>query len=296
VRDKLKQLCEVFGLPVLETPAAYSSRFCSRSGVPGFRAVEIAPGFENNAPWSWIKEKKDDDGKPTVEAGYIRDLVQQITEAQKIPTASGKAPSMPRTLFAPLAGGPIFVPVADSANGAELAPALAQADINAAINLALRAVADPKLWAIHPRLRSQREGGDKAGKGKKSKTKQEAPKAGNEGKLLTREKRKFGETGKPLVVQRAPTAKPDDTRQPNFFADLAGLDSIADKLAAKNPHDFSWLKKEWTSAKIEGEPNTPRLLHGKSFWGTVKSAQWERIRKINSDRIAVWKEKGNPMP
>jgi hypothetical protein len=296
VRDKLKQLCEVFGLPVLETPAAYSSRFCSRSGVPGFRAVEIAPGFENNAPWSWIKKKTDDQAKPTIEAGYIDELVRQIAEAQKIPTASGNAPSKPRTLFAPLAGGPIFVPVSDSANDAELAPALAQADINAAINLALRAVADPKLWPIHPRLRSQREGGDKTGKGKKSKPKQETPKAETAGKLLTREKRKFGETGKPLIVHRAPTAKPDDTRQPNFFADLAGLDSIAEKLAAKNPHDFSWLKKEWTSAEIEGEPNTPRLLHGKSFWGTVKSYQWERIRKINNDRIAAWKEKGNPMP
>ena len=175
-------------------------------------------------------------------------------------------------------------------------PAVVQADINAAINLALRAIADPKLWPIHPRLRSQREGGDKTGKDKKSKVKQKTPKPKNDGKLLTREKRKFGETGKALVVQRPPTAKTDDTRQPNFFADLAGLDSIASKLAEKNPHDYSWLKKEWTSATIEGESSTPPLLHGKSFWGTVKSYQWERIRKINGDRISTWKEKGNPMP
>jgi len=296
VRDKLKQLCEVFGLPILETPAAYSSRFCSRSGVPGFRASEIAPGFENDVPWSWIKEKKDDNNKPTVEAGHVLELIQQMKDAQNIPTASGKPLSKPRTLFAPLAGGPVFIPVVDSANGVELTPALAQADINAAINLALRAVANPKLWPIHPRLRSQRESGEKASKGKKAKAKQETPKTNTEPKLLTREKRKFGEAGKSLIVQRASAAKADDTRQPNLFADFAGLDSIADKLATKNPRDFGWLKKEWISAEITGEANTPRLLHGKSFWGTVKAVQWKRIKEINEARIATWKEKANPMP
>lgn len=299
VRDKLKQLCEVFGLPVLETPAAYSSRFCSRSGVPGFRAIEIAPGFEKYSPWSWIKEKVDDTGKPTAEAGYIHNLIRQIADAQKIPTVSGEEPSKPRTLFAPLAGGPIFVPVCDQVarpDHEKMQPMMVQADINAAINLALRAIADPKVWPIHPRLRSQREGGDKSGKGKKFKAKQEPLKPENDGKLLTREKRKFGEAAKPLAVHRQQAAKTDDTRQPNFFADLAGLDSIASKLAEENPHDFSWLRKEWTSAVIEGESNTPPLLHGKSFWGTVKAVQWERIRKINADRISEWKEEGNAMP
>jgi len=38
-RDKLKQLCEVFGIPIVETNPADTSRFCSRSGVAGFRAV-----------------------------------------------------------------------------------------------------------------------------------------------------------------------------------------------------------------------------------------------------------------
>ena len=58
VRDKLKQLCEVFGLPVLETPAAYSSRFCSRSGVPGFRAEDVAAGFTQSGHWAWLAGKK----------------------------------------------------------------------------------------------------------------------------------------------------------------------------------------------------------------------------------------------
>lgn len=289
IRSKLTQLCEVFGLPVLETPAAYSSRFCSRSGVPGFRAMEIAPGFENDAPWSWIKDKEDDDGKPTAEAGYLQELIQQIADAQKIPTASGKMPAKPRTLFAPLAGGPIFIPIVEAANGVELAPAITQADINAAINLALRAVADPKLWAIHPRLRTQRAGTDKVRQGNKSKATQTASNPESKGRLLAREKRKFGGTEKVLVIQRQSTAKPDETRQPNFFADLAGLDLVASQVANDSPGQFNWLKKEWTSATIEGESGTPRLLHSKSFWGTVKAAQWGRIRAINAARLAAWK-------
>jgi hypothetical protein len=293
VRDKLEQLREVFGLPLLETPAAYSSRFCSRSGVPGFRVEEIAPGFEKKSPWSWIKEKKDDHGQPTTEAAHILELVGQIAEAQNIPTKSGKPLVKPRTLFAPLAGGPVFVPVVDSSVGSELAPKLAQADINAAINLALRAIADPRLWAIHPRLRSQREGGYKPSKGKKQKAKQETPTASTETKLLTREKRKFGEPGKPLTVHRAPGAKPDDTRQPNFFADLAGLNNLAEQLAKKSPREHTWLTKEWVSAEIFGEQPVLPLVHGKSFWGTVKAKQWERIRAINSARLAAWRNKGD---
>jgi hypothetical protein len=296
VRDKLKQLCEIFGLPVLETPAAYSSRFCSRSGVPGFRAVEIAPGFENHAPWSWIKEKKDNQNEPTAEATHVAELIRQLAEAASIPTAAGKLPRNPRTLFAPLAGGPVFVPVVDACNGAELAPALVQADINAAINLALRAVADPKMWAIHPRLRSQRDVGGKPAKGKSPTTGQETSIAATADKLLTREKRKFGETGKPLKVHRSADAKPDDTRQPNFFADLAGLKDLAEKLAKQNPRKFDWLLKDWVSAEIVEQADTTQLLHGKTFWGTVKAAQWMRIKAINNARIATWRDKADPMP
>jgi hypothetical protein len=290
VRDKLKQLCEVFGLPVVETPAAYSSRFCSRSGVPGFRAVEIAPGFECVPPWSWIKDKKDDNGQPTSEAAHIHELIKQMAEAQRIPTASGKPVSKPRTLFAPLAGGPVFVPIVDSSGGVELAPALVQADINAAINLALRAVADPSLWAIHPRLRSRREGASNTSESKSARQKRTSNPDATD-KLFTREKRKYGENGKLLIVRNPGGAKSDETRQPNFFADLAGLEAIADELAARNPRDLSWLKKEWTSAEIAGEDNVPRLLHGRSFWGTVKAAQWRRIEAINSARLLAWKNK-----
>lgn len=299
MRDKLKQLCEVFGLPVLETPPADSSKFCSRSGVPGFRAEEVTSGFTKRE-WAWLAGKKDEQGKPKPEAQRLLDLDRELTEAQAELERDWKEkkqlqPCPKRTLLVSTRGGPMFVPVVGEVAGADLPPAVVQADINAAINLALRAIADPRLWAIHPRLRSQREGGDKPAKGKKAKAKQDAATPTPEARLLTREKRKYGEAGKPLVIQRSADAKPDDTRQPNYFADFAGLKSIAETLAKKN-RELTWLTKDWTSAEISGESGVPPLVHGKSFWGCVKAAQWERVRAINEARLAEWKGKLNRMP
>jgi hypothetical protein len=300
VRDKLKQLCEVFGLPVLETPAAYSSRFCSRSGVPGFRATEVTAGFTKQGQWAWLAGKKNDQVNPKEEAQRLLNLDQELTKAQAELERDWQEQKRPgdcpkRTLFVPSSGGPDFVPVSDQTNGADIQPAIAQADINAAINLALRAIADPKLWTIHPRLRTQRDGGEKPAKAKQTKPKTEATASAPDARLLTREKRKYGETGKPLVVQRAAAAKPDDTRQPNFFADFAGLAALAGQLAERN-REHTWLTKEWTSAEVSDESGMPPLVHGKSFWGCVKAAQWRRIQQINDARIAKWNEKLDRMP
>ena len=227
-------------------------------------------------------------------AGYR----QQITRAQdelerdwKEQKRRGDCPK--RTLLVPMSGGPVFVPVTDQAIGSDLQPALAQADINAAINLALRAIADPRLWSIHPRLRTQREGGNRPAKDKKAKT--EAAAAAATARLLTREKRKYGESGRPLVVHRSAEARADDTRQPNFFADYAGLAALAWHLAKQNGQ-HRWLTKEWTSAEVSGGSDMPPLVHGKTFWGCVKAAQWQRIREINESRLGHWNEKLNRMP
>jgi hypothetical protein len=299
VRDKLMQLCEVFGLPVLETPAAYSSRLCSRSGVPGFRVAEVTAGFTKQGQWAWIAGKKDEQGNSTEEALRLLELDRQLSNAQadlEIVWKERKRPGAcpKRTLLVPMAGGPVFVPVTANAEGVEIQPSIAQADINAAINLALRAIADPRLWSIHPRLRTQREGGRPA-KGRKSKPKTEVTPTVAEEQLHSREKRKFGETGLPLVVHRPPGAKPDDTRQPNFFADFAELAKLAQLLAQEN-RDFSWLTREWTSAEIPGEAAGIPLIHGKSFWGCVKASQWRRVQEINSARLKTWADKLDRMP
>lgn len=253
VRDKLRQLCEVFGLPVLETPAAYSSRFCSRSGVAGFRAVEVGPGFEYEAPWVWLKDKNEE-GRPTPEAQCVQDLLRQVAEANAALSEGEK----PRMLLAPLGGGPIFVPVVDKVDGADLQPAVVQADINAAVNLGLRAIADPRLWNIHPRLRTKRDG-----------------KLGGFG---AREKRKYGEVVPKLSLADGEASTGDDSkdaRNPNYFFDTRRITTwgFADIQDATDPE------------------RTVRLVSGKALWSRVNDVQWERCGEINHRRLKSWQER-----
>jgi hypothetical protein len=238
VRDKLKQLCEVFDIPVLEAPAAYSSRFCSRSGVAGFRAVEVAPGFEFEAPWRWLKDKVEKDGNLLEVAKNIRKVVVLLSEYN-----ADKHQKL-RTLLVPIAGGPMFVPISDSTSAkCVLQPKTVQADINAAINLGLRAIADPRVWEIHPRLRTEHK----------------------DGRLIAKEKRKFGEKAKVNIEARdtAEKEKKED-RNPNYFADFAGC-------------------AKW------GKANSIPLVSGKALWGTVNELQWPRCMGINRLRIEKWK-------
>lgn len=248
VRDKIKQLCEVFGLPVLEAPAAYSSRFCSRSGVAGFRAVEVSPGFESEYPWVQIKERKKD-GSFTEEARKTQDLMKRVEEAN---CGRDGILKKHRTLLAPLAGGPIFVPLVSEVKNAEIQPAIAQADINAAINLGLRAIADPRLWNIHPRLRTKLAKGQAGG-------------------LLTNEKRKYGEKSK--KVSYLPGFEPSrrDSRSPNFFFDVSGC-------------------VEWGKAEISDAEETVRVVSGKALWDTVNKQAWKRVDVINDARLESWKD------
>jgi C2c1 CRISPR-Cas endonuclease, RuvC-like domain len=254
VRDKLKELCEPFGIPVLETPAAWSSRFCSRSGVAGFRAVEVHPGLKTESPWSWhLKRLKlheenskehplSDDAQ--AESKQIEKLFADLENLNK--DVKGERPKW-RTLYAPKAGGPIFIPICDEITKPDhekLQPAVIQSDINAAINLGLRAIADPRLWSIYPRLRTQRE---------------------KDGTMLAREKRKYGEKTKVKIEPPKEDKEISATnRNPNFFADLSR--SIP-----------------WGFAQLENDRQFP-LVSGKALWSEVKKRQWDRINEINQQR------------
>jgi IS605 OrfB family transposase len=129
---KIKQLAETYGFPVLEVAAAYSSRFSSRDGCAGFRAREIHAGARDQFPWTKLLNEKEPDAMKLFE----------MLDAASV----GQDESKPRKLLVPSDGGPIFVPM----SGKEI-----QADINASINLGLRAVAAPDAWGIHHRVRTE---------------------------------------------------------------------------------------------------------------------------------------------
>jgi hypothetical protein len=264
IRDKLRELCEPFDLPVLETVAAWSSRFCARSGVPGFRAKEVTTGFTMEGTWAWLASKEESPGKPTAEAVWLRKLDQDLTTAQKElerhRKEKGRATPCPkRTLLVPVAGGPVFVPLCDrvpNPDHPKLQPAIAQSDVNAAINLGLRAIADPRRWTIHPRLRTQRDG---------------------KGPLLAKEKRKYGAKKTPAIIPIEGTKLDEDSgRVPNFFFDASGIIS-------------------WGLAEVS-DPLTcraTRVALGVSVWRTVREAQWARCQQINESRLRRWRTKAD---
>jgi len=209
---KVKMLAEPFGIPVLETPAAYSSRFCSLTGVAGFRACEVR--WEDRYEFRWRELLKVDltalqgeitkaaNNKSKLEAlGKLEALERQFAvakatqdtfrELEKI----SRSAQPHRTLVAPQPGGPMFITAKEIPHPApsekrkqigNIGVPPMQADINAAANLALRAVAHPTCAQIHHRLRTERKKGAK----------------GQPDSLLAREKRRFGNDKVALLPEK----------------------------------------------------------------------------------------------
>ncbi|MGH9487461.1 MAG: type V CRISPR-associated protein Cas12b [Terriglobales bacterium] len=186
VAHKLAELAEPFGIPVLDTPAAYSSRFCSFTGAVGFRATEVTPADRGRFPWrKLLKEASDEGAGASTESKQVAKLFQQLDELN---ADHGKRST--RTLLAPQAGGPIFVRAVAGKHETM------QADLNAAINLALRAVAAPDRPEMHHRVRTER---------------------GSGGKYVTREPRR----GTEVVTFDA--TMPATEKFPNIFADAGRI-------------------------------------------------------------------------
>ncbi len=115
IRDKLKEMCQPFGIPLIETPAAYSSRFCSRSGVAGFRATELSPSMLNESKWRWRVKKREDGKEETKEQSERRQRWEAVfVELRSINEGrDGKTKGQEyRTLLVPDAGGSVFIPMA----------------------------------------------------------------------------------------------------------------------------------------------------------------------------------------
>lgn len=245
---KLEQLCQhVYGLRVLKTPAAYSSRFCSLTGIAGFRAVELTPDNRQDFRWRKHLERLADPERlkklsrdEREESRHVKTLFDTLDCLNKDLLANRSARPKWRTLLAPVAGGPLFVPMSGNVQ---------QADINAAINLGLRAIAAPDNHAIHLRIRSERKG------------EKFLVRAENQ-----REKARWGATPHEIAI-------PDgDSRaallieaHPNFFADIGRI-------------------ANFDRAEVDGEQG---FASGRGLWGTIKNNQtdWLRVNTLNNNRL-----------
>jgi IS605 OrfB family transposase len=158
LRKKLIELCETYGLPVVEASPDYTSKFDARSGGPGFRATELTPDSREEPRWRkmldrWerhLKGEKISDPKSMHDHKRVAQLFAMLEAANNGRRLSDNRNPW-RTLFVPQRGGSLFISAAGNDGPV-------QADINAAINLGLRAIAAPDCHEIHSRIRLDWEG------------------------------------------------------------------------------------------------------------------------------------------
>lgn len=131
IRAKLVELCEVFGLTVLEVNAGYSSKF-TPDGIPGFRAEEMpAQRVLNSKAAKFLKDRSE----------FSREY-EQLVRIVELADKQGK------TVLVPKEGGSIFVPFVPQDSDRHLE----QADLNASYNIGLRGIAHPNNVLVHNKL------------------------------------------------------------------------------------------------------------------------------------------------
>jgi IS605 OrfB family transposase len=289
LRNKLIMLCEPYGLRVVEVWPADTSKFCSLTGVAGFRAVELNPDDTENFRWKkhLIRLREADAGKRKLddedrkESQRIKALFDQLAELNKDllaerdkARAEGRhlRPNW-RTLLAPMPLGPLFVPASATetitrrnkktgkdeqvvifklVNGRR--PTVLQADINAAINIGLRAIASPQADDIHTRIRAKSDG------------KTFVVRADNK-----REEARWGESPPQIAVTNTESREKLLTdKWLNFYFDFGAV-AVFDH------------------ATIDGIQN--RIESGRGIWGSIKGNDkregkaWQRCLEINAARL-----------
>lgn len=249
VRDKLKMLAEEpFGIPLVEAAAAYSSRFCARTGSPGMRCEE-RPALDAYLRERLEKKTQNLPAKGRVDQREIyQRLLAQFAALDKINSARRAADpgKKPYTLLLPKAGGQLFMPV--------LGCGIIQADANAAINIGLRAVAAPESIDLLHKVRTERK------KGKDGIFPQ---------KNNAREKAVFSADAR-IEPLNGFSHKVTSTSKPNFF-------HLGEEAAAHYGFDQATLG-------IKG--GACRLVSGVAFHSTTEDLALKRIVIMNDERLA----------
>jgi len=271
VLTKLQDMAKVFGIQIFTVDARFSSRFSSRTGVPGVRCAEVSKGFELEHPWKkWAEEtvanKKGQPARvPSERAVQIKEAVQLLRDAD--PRA---------TLILPLDGGPAFFPVVPHRAGSEgFEP---NADINAAVNIGLRAVAHPDRFDVFPLLKA-------------------APKAAGALEIQAR-RGSFA-----LSTQILHPVSPPEEKLVMESSDGDKTNDDDDVESGKIRYLFASCRVRGASAFAIANGDRYELTDGysgavtKVYWSRVKQECSRRIREINSRRMNAWKEKtGNQSP
>ncbi len=254
IRDKLKMLAEEpFGIPVVEVPAAYSSRFSAKDSQPGSRCEERAAlddylreFFQKKAD-SPPSRKDQPDLRP-----FYSSLLSQfgvLTKANEKQKHRGKKP---HTLLLPKLGGQLFC--------SAISGPIIQADINAAINIGLRSVAAPESLDLLHKVRTQKSG-SKYFAGRKTHSDKNA-----------REKCTF-EKGASLKLGRKKSDKVIKSQSPNFFFH-------APEARSEYDYDLATLH--------DSQGKTHDLFSGIAFHSKTDFLVLKRIIAMNDERLKKW--------
>ncbi|MDA7618639.1 type V CRISPR-associated protein Cas12b, partial [Verrucomicrobia bacterium] len=253
VRDKIKMLAEEpFGIHVLESAAAYSSRFCAITSQAGARCEERKT-LDSHLT-SVIEKRRDSDSRPgQPQPADFANLLQQFKELDNLNSkldalrAEGEiAGKAPFSLFLPKQGGPLFLPM-DSKK-------IVQADTNAAINVGLRALAAPPALHLLHKIRVERDG------------ERFQPSRKN-----AREKAAFDNNSN-IELDSNPSNKLTNARSVNFFVD---------------PNKCFILD----SAELHFGSSSIRVASGIGLWATVNQSTISNILKINANRLRSFRQK-----
>jgi IS605 OrfB family transposase len=260
---KLKQMAEPFGLVVATIPPAYTSQFSARDGCAGVRVEEVTKQFEKRYPYSHLIKQETKKGERTELARHIQSVVDEFARLPNDAPSKKK-----RTLFVAVDGGPLFLPI--NRNKPD------QADINAAINVALRGVAHPLCLDIYPVICCEDKKDDAVQIAKR------------EWRLAKADKR----FDTPVLADLH--HKQDDA------ADISSLESEAD---ADEPDSYSNVCSIVPSGLNENsfkEKSFYQLPNGQnavSRWDLFQHVHWRArntIETINKQRVDAWKQGNHP--
>lgn len=279
---KLQDMAQVFGIEIITVDARFSSRYSSRTGVPGVRCKEVSMGFEKGQPWKrWSEEEqgKAGNGESYKRAQFILDVAAKLNEVND-PKAS---------LWLPLDGGPAFVPTVShdpNKEGIEC-----NADINAAVSVGLRAVAHPDRLDVFPVLHTE------------AKAEGELEIQNRRGSLSEAATRKAEERTVRIVEPKAKPTKEEKAAADGNMEDEDGDDELETTrkpylyAAVKVGRQFSvplgddvryQLPMAQNGELVAAPKKGCSAATGKDYWTRVKRLTWKRLKLINAARLKKW--------
>ncbi len=149
VAKYLGEACQLSGLHLREVSPHYTSRQCSRTGLPGLRCVDVPVNKDTGEPDAfWWKKTLASAGKKAGANGDAGDAESRFIVAlsRHLKDRKDSGEKLPPTVRLPRRGGDLFVAAPaweDLKRDGLRASAAVQADLNAAANIGLRALLDP---------------------------------------------------------------------------------------------------------------------------------------------------------